>query len=59
MADPAGTDTVEEAKNAEKTSHPARERKPRPRSIPEIAVRCHLSRNTSQPTAEPEKWHKR
>ena len=60
MADPAGTETVKEAKERTKnTPHPARERTPRHRSIPEIAVRCHLPRKTSQLTAEPEEWPKR
>ena len=59
MADPAGTETVEEAKNAQKTPHLSRERTSRNRSIPEIAVRCHLPRKTSQLPAEPEEWPKR
>ena len=56
MADPACTETVEEAKQRTKKTHPARERTPRHKSIPEVAVRCHLSRKTSQLTAEPEEW---
>ena len=39
--------------------HPQPEKTPRQRSIPEIAVRCHLPRKTSQLTAEPEEWSKR
>ena len=39
--------------------HPTRERTHRHRSIPEIAVLCHLPRKTSQLPAEPEEWPKR
>ena len=38
---------------------PARERTARHKSIPEIAVRCHHPRKTSQITAKPEEWPKR
>ena len=58
--DPAGT---ENRKRRRKTHtnypQPAPERTPRNRSIPKIAVWCHLSRKTSQLPAEPEEWSKR
>ena len=59
MSDPAGMKTVEELKKRNKDTQPARERTRRHRSIPEIAVRCHLPRKTSQLTAEPIEWLKR
>ena len=46
-------------KTYKKTPLPAREKTPRHRSIPEIAVRCHPPRKTSQLTAEPGEWPKR
>ena len=45
--------------NSANTPHPTRERTHRHRSIPEIAVLCHLPRKTSQLPAEPEEWPKR
>ena len=42
--------------NSAKNPHPARERTHRHRSIPEIAVLCHLPRKTTQLPAEPEEW---
>ena len=45
--------------NSAKDPHPTRERTHRHRSIPEIAVLCHLPRKTSQLPAEPEEWPKR
>ena len=45
--------------NSANHPHPTRERTHRHRSIPEIAVLCHLPRKTSQLPAEPEEWPKR
>ena len=60
IANPAGTENRQRSrKTHKKHPHPARERTSRHRSIPEIAVRCHLPRKTSQPKVEPEEWPKR
>ena len=45
--------------STETSPHPARERTHRHRSMPEIAVLCHLPRKTSQLPAKPEEWPKR
>ena len=49
----------DDGKQCKDTPHPAREKTHRHRSIPEIAVLCHLPRKTSQLPAEPEEWPKR
>ena len=56
MAGLAGTENRE---GIQKTHPLARERKPRHKSIPEIAVQCHPPRKTAQLTTEPEEWPKR
>ena len=45
---------MKKRKKTPHTPHPDRDRTPRRRSIPEIAVWCHLPWKTSQLPAEPE-----
>ena len=61
MADVAATENCKgnKKKPTKHPPHPAQDKTLRHRSIPEIAMRCHPHRKTSQLTAEPEEWPKR
>ena len=60
MADLAGTKNRKGLQKTNKTPSPhAREKSPRHKSIPEIAVRCYPPRKTSQLTGESEEGPER